>query len=603
MSTQRFHLNLFQKALILIAVPLAFELLLLAALNGLLNEAEREARQAERARAVIAKTNHVVEMFFDIGLAFLAYDASSNKFFERRYLNLTAELPEEIEALKSLVKDNPGHADIVNRVSAGTEEAMRTLTAVKRRLDAGERLNLVHAFQLRQKLNGMVDELNVIIKEEQTSQKINPDASVKLKAMVKQLLAAGVVVSILLALALATIFHQGTARRLKTLVDNGVRLGRREKLTPLLVGDDEIAQLDRVIHDAEAALTEYARKERAVIENAVDVICSVDAAAKFAAVSPASLQLWGYKPEELVGRDWIELVDQGDQDRCRKWAEKLRSSGQSGPVENKVRRKDGSLVDMSWSATWSESEQSMFCVAHDITERKEVERFKQQFVAMVSHDLRTPLSAVQSTLSLLATGAWGGLSDRGQQKVATAKTNIRESIELINDLLDLEKMEAGKMEMQIAETELAPILQRSAEAISTLAETRAVQIKVPDTEAIVLADQGRLSQVVMNLLGNAVKFSPDGGVVSIGVELRPDWAEVRISDQGPGVPEAYQQAIFERFRQVPGTEVQRQPSTGLGLPICKAIVEAHGGTIGVDSEAGKGSTFWFLIPLKTSALS
>src|SRR5262249_20677381 len=114
-----------------------------ATLNGLLNEAEREARQAERARAVIAKTNHVVEMFFDIGLAFLAYDASSNKFFERRYLNLTAELPEEIEALKSLVKDNPGHADIVNRVSAGTEEAMRTLTAVKRRLDAGERLNLV----------------------------------------------------------------------------------------------------------------------------------------------------------------------------------------------------------------------------------------------------------------------------------------------------------------------------------------------------------------------------------------------------------------------------------------------------------------------------
>ncbi len=548
---------------------------------------------------MIAKTNHVVELFFDVGIAFLAYDASSNRFFERRYLQLSTQLPTEVEALKVLVKENSEHLAILNKVSAGTAEALDTLAAVKLRLDKGERLNLVHAFQLREKLNGMVDELNAIIKDEQASQKVNPDASDKLKALVKQLLAAGVVVSILLALALVTVFHQGTARRLKTLVDNGVRLGKRETLTPLLEGDDEIAGLDRVIHDAKAALTEYARKERAVIENAVDVICSVDAASKFAAVSPASLQLWGYKPEELVGRNWIELVDEGDLDRSLKWAEKLRSGSQTGPVENKVKRKDGSLIDMAWSAHWSEAEQSMFCVAHDVTERKEVERFKQQFVAMVSHDLRTPLSAVQSTLSLLATGAWGGLSDRGQQKVATANTNIRESIELINDLLDLEKMEAGKLELQIAEAPLAPILQRSAEAISTLAETRQVQIKVPETDLVLLVDQGRISQVVMNLLGNAVKFSPDGGVVSVGVEMRPGWAEVRVSDQGPGVPEAYQQAIFERFRQVPGTEVQRQPSTGLGLPICKAIVEAHGGSIGVDSQAGKGSTFWFLIPLRT----
>ncbi|HEY9867838.1 MAG TPA: PAS domain-containing sensor histidine kinase, partial [Candidatus Obscuribacterales bacterium] len=365
--------------------------------------------------------------------------------------------------------------------------------------------------------------------------------------------------------------------------------------SPPLEGEDEIARLDRVIHEAAVAIAEAQRKERAAIENAADVICSIDAEGKFTAVSPACVQLWGYKPEELVGRNWVEVVETAEVEPCRRWAEKVREKAQTSPLENKVLRKDGSSIDMRWSGHWSESEQSMFCVAHDITERKELERFKQQFVAMVSHDLRTPLSAVQSTLSLLATGAWGGLSDKGQHKVASAKRNIHESINLINDLLDLEKMEAGKLELEIAETALLPILQRSADAVAALAEARGIKIELPAADAVVLADSGRLSQVMVNLLGNAVKFSPDGATVTVGLVESADWAEIRVTDQGPGIPEAYRQAVFERFQQVPGSSSKRG-GTGLGLPICKAIIEAHGGSIGVESEEGKGSTFWLRVP-------
>lgn len=595
MGRKRFHLTLFQKALILVAVPLAFELLLLATLNGLLQEAEREARQADHAKTVIARTSDVIELLFNTGIAILAYDASSNPLFERRYVKLSGEIPGALDKLRELVKGNPRHRFILAEVSAEAGEAMKTLSEVKRRLDQGERLNLVHAYQLRERLNKSVERLNVIIADEKAAQNVNPDASAKLKAMTMQLIHFGVVASVVLALVLVAVFHQGTARRLKTLMDNSGRLGRREPLAPLLEGEDEIARLDRVFHEAAVAIAEAQRKERAAIENAADVICSIDADGTLTAVSPACWRLWGYKPEELVGRFWLELVEQGDAEASRRWAEKVREKAQSGPMENKVLRKDGSSIDMRWSGHWSESEQSLFCVAHDVTERKELERFKQQFVAMVSHDLRTPLSAVQSTLSLLGTGAWGALSERGQQKVTSAKRNIHESINLINDLLDLEKMEAGKLELDIEETPLLAILQRSADSVAALAESRGIKLELPAADAVVLADSGRLSQVMVNLIGNAVKFSPDGGTVTVGLMESADWVEIRVSDQGPGIPEAYQQAVFERFQQVPGASSKRG-GTGLGLPICKAIIEAHGGSIGVQSEEGKGSTFWVRVP-------
>jgi signal transduction histidine kinase len=226
-------------------------------------------------------------------------------------------------------------------------------------------------------------------------------------------------------------------------------------------------------------------------------------------------------------------------------------------------------------------------------EREQIERMKQEFVAMLSHDLRSPLTSVQGTLTLAATGAYGDLSERLSSELNRAQRNAQRLIGLVNDLLDIEKMDSGMMELHKADVSLKEIFERSLESVEALAEPEKIVIKARHANLDVCADRDLLIRVLVNLLSNAIKYSPAGGVIEITASDFPHGGtEVRVCDQGPGIPDSYKSSIFDRFQQVQGTK----GGSGLGLAICKAIVEGHGGTIGVESEQGKGSTFWFRIP-------
>ncbi len=596
MSINRLHLTLFQKAFILVAVPLAFEIFLLGVVGWLLFESEREARQSDHAKAVLAKTSEVVQLLYDIGFAFVAYDAKTNAVSEKRLSETLAGSETELTALQDLVSNEPQHLKLVKQVASELAEALRLLKAQKKAIESGQNLDVMMAFEMRRSLNGMVSELDGLIKEERLSQEKNPQAANRLKLLLKLALGSGVVTSVLLAFILVTKFHQSTTRRLKVLMDNSVNLGAGKELRNLLDGDDEIAQIDRIFHLTAQELREAQAKERAIVDNAVDVICSINSVGKFSSVSPAAEKLWGYTTDEMIGRDWREVICESDLERSVEWANKIRKSATNSTLENRVRRKDGSLADMSWSAHWSPTELALFCVAHDISERLEMERFKQQFIAMISHDLRTPLTAVKSTLELLASGGLGTLTEKAQTKVLRAEDNLRHTIDLINDLLDLEKMESGKMELELKAVELSALLKRCAGAVASLAEKRSISLDMTACVVTVFADERRLSQTVINLLGNAIKFSPEGSKVTVRAENLSGEVRVTIQDQGPGIPAAKQALIFERYYQMSESGQAKQEGTGLGLTISKAIITAHNGRIGVDSEEGKGSTFWFCLP-------
>jgi signal transduction histidine kinase len=226
---------------------------------------------------------------------------------------------------------------------------------------------------------------------------------------------------------------------------------------------------------------------------------------------------------------------------------------------------------------------------------KEVERLKNEFLSTVSHELRTPLTSIRGSLGLLASGVFGALSDEVLDLVAIAERNAVRLMALISDILDLERLETGTIELQFAHVPIASILRRAVESLPALGQQHGITVEAPEVSSMIWADADRIVQVVVNLLSNAVKFSPSGGVVTIGVELREGWVEFRITDRGRGVPVADRRAIFERFRQVETSDAREKGGTGLGLAICKSIVEQHGGTIGVESEEGAGSTFWFRI--------
>lgn len=586
---------------------------------------------------------------------------------------------------------------------------------------------------LESKLSSCIETLETDVRKfEESLQLTGSEDPVAIKnsgLRVLLLIAALTGANILLAILMGAWFSNSITGRLKILMQNTLRLSRSQNLHPRLPGSDEIAHLDRVFHDMANALAEAARKERAVVQHAADVICSVDSQGRFSAVSPASLQVWGYAPEELIGRNFSEIIAEEDRQRIERAFKPLGPvTTEPQPLQSRVVKKDGSRVHILWSAYWAPSEQSTFCVAHDITdrqlaedqlkaseartrsifesapiallvvdelgvikmsnpkvevifgyrtsdiagrhvsllmpksadldeknfrediirnmvgrvrevealsrtgrifpvelsienyltdegerflaaivdvtERHEVERLRRDFVSTVSHELRTPLTAIRASLTLLAVGAMGKLGDQAEKAIQMAERNSLRLINLINDLLDIEKLEAGKLEMIFQEVRLEPIIERSLDAVRGFAEQYGINTKVVMThDERVVADADRLVQVLVNLLSNAIKYSPSHAFVTVNTTLHNDMMRISVVDRGRGIPAEYRDRIFERFQQVEVEDATRKGGSGLGLAICKAIIEQHGGTLGVDSNVGSGSTFWFEVPVAGSPVA
>ena len=233
-------------------------------------------------------------------------------------------------------------------------------------------------------------------------------------------------------------------------------------------------------------------------------------------------------------------------------------------------------------------------------ERQEVERLKDEFVAMVSHDLKTPLASIRLSLELLGDGTLGPVSPKARDVITVAEKNVARMMNLANDILDLKRLDAGRMHLDLERLPVQTPIDRAFEVVQPLASARGVRLVGGTWSLAVRGDATRLTQVMVNLLSNAVKFSPPDSTVTVTVSGIGEWVEVRVLDRGCGVPAEHQQAIFEPFRQVRSSDSHVRGGSGLGLAICRAIVLQHGGSMGVESEPGKGSEFWLRLPAEPS---
>lgn len=237
-------------------------------------------------------------------------------------------------------------------------------------------------------------------------------------------------------------------------------------------------------------------------------------------------------------------------------------------------------------------------VYRDITKETELDRMKTEFIATVSHELRTPMTSIKGALGLVLGGAAGELPPEARELLTIARNNTDRLIRLINDILDISRIEAGKLEIRRAPLSPAEVVRRAVQEMTAFARQRSIVLtaEVPEGLPRVMADADRLHQVLDNLLSNAVKFSPEGSEVRIRAEAAGDMVRFDVIDRGPGIPPDQIEAIFERFYRIDNAASRRTGGTGLGLTICKAIVEEHGGRIWVESKVGEGSTFSFTIP-------
>lgn len=236
----------------------------------------------------------------------------------------------------------------------------------------------------------------------------------------------------------------------------------------------------------------------------------------------------------------------------------------------------------------------MVGVIRDIADRKEVERLKGEFIATVSHELRTPLTSIRGSLGLIESGV---IEDPKLEKqlLEMATRNTDRMINLVNDLLDIEKLQSRNMAFDFEELDLNILVEYCIETNSAYAAENGVTFEITASckSAKVRDDNNRLSQVLANLLSNAAKFSPEGSNVEVQVAQNEDMFRVSISDRGPGVPDEFQDKLFMRFTQADSSDTRAKRGTGLGLNISKEIVERHGGRIGFESRLGEGSVFYF----------
>jgi PAS domain S-box-containing protein len=242
-------------------------------------------------------------------------------------------------------------------------------------------------------------------------------------------------------------------------------------------------------------------------------------------------------------------------------------------------------------------------VVRDITDSKKVERLKSEFVATVSHELRTPITSIRGSLGLIAAGASGPLAEKTKSLVDIALRNSDRLGHLINDLLDIEKIESGKMHFELEHHLLAQLVEQAIEANHGYAESFNVRLTFaqPSDDATVYIDPYRLLQVLANMLSNAIKFSPVGSTVEIAILQVDHKIRVSVRDHGPGIPAEFHSRIFQKFSQADSSDARNKNGTGLGLSICKAIVEQLEGRIGFDSEIGTGTTFFFELPVAAAA--
>jgi len=237
-----------------------------------------------------------------------------------------------------------------------------------------------------------------------------------------------------------------------------------------------------------------------------------------------------------------------------------------------------------------------YAMVDDITERKAIEQMKSEFVSIASHEMRTPLTSIHGVLKLLCGERLGNLSPAGREMTEIALRNTARLTRLINDVLDLERMESGKETLEIQKCDTAQLIQQAIDTMAMIAEQHQIIIEADLTPIELWADGDRILQTLTNLLSNAIKFSPANSQVSITSQLQDNQVLFAVKDRGRGIPADKLETIFERFQQVDASDSRKKGGTGLGLAICRHIVEQHGGKIWVESVAEQGSTFFFTVP-------
>jgi signal transduction histidine kinase len=479
-------LSISRKGLVLVSVPLLFELGFIAALLPMLQASERIILAQTQSKDMMATSSELNKRLLTAGYVLFLWKATHSPSFVQRYQACVDDARKLCARLSQVSKGNARREEHTKRIIELSEKIIY-LTSNFAHSQETSMLSLMgkdtYHIELEHSFQAFLNEVQSITQEEEQIQAGGSSLEERAKAMVYVVIFGAAGLSILISILLAVYLNTNITRRLSIVMNNTELLASRHPLNSLVDGNDEIAKLDRVFH-----------RMATVLEHS--------------------------------------------------------------------------------------------------------ERMKSEFVSMITHDLKAPLTSIQTAVSLLSTAAKRSEDEKEQRRFGVLERNVSGMIKLVNDLLDMDKIEGGVLRLEIEKADILGIINQAVESMRFFADQYKVELLVGATNVLeVECDQKRIEQVLINLITNSVKFSPPGGKVSISSIQRGQFIEVSVKDEGRGIPAQDIEKIFDRFKQVEQEDSTIKGGTGLGLAICKALVELHHGTISVTSSLGRGSTFVFRLPI------
>jgi PAS domain S-box-containing protein len=508
-------------------------------------------------------------------------------------------LTDDVARFTSMLEKDPLHKETLKAFNLAMEEMNESIAGFKAMMKKPNWKQVAKQYtgKLIAKAPSWNTAMTMIVAVEEA--KVTADTVAIEKTINSLVSAVGVFacINIAIAAALAYYFAVMVSGPLGHIRNNAKLLSQRQPLLPQLQNAAEFSTLDSLLHVASETLESALLKNKELVDNAADIIVSANDTGEILNINSVSSKILGFDPADLAGQPLHSLAVPEQSFLAEEHLRNTMGSEKSETFDLQLRTASGQTIDTRWSCLWSQPHKKMFCVIHDVSEQKKVEQLKEDFANMISHDLRSPLMAMHNSLSLIIAGVKGNVSDEVRADISRGIANLDRLMQLVNDLLDFQKLKAGRMELQREEFDFREVARETTDLLSVVADKKGLNLVSPQEELIVEGDRRMLLQVLTNLVSNAIKFSPEGESITISAQSVENGFEFSVADCGKGIAEENRDRVFETFEQESRNDAKQ--GTGLGLAICKLIVEAHQGKIWVESASkndDKGSIFRAFIP-------
>lgn len=605
------NISLRKKGMLLVLIPLAFEVLFISSIAFFVWEGDRQSADADREVALTRTSSKLSQTFIDSGFNLIILGMTKSKKAEREFDAQLASIPNQQAEIKKLLADNPKRLAAFEQSDSLFQRAAELSIEVKDSFNEGLGLNALNIFAENSKhrtesfeLMGRINtELSALSELGRNNKNLIVKDLKSTESALRILLGGGIALNIVLAVAAALAYRSNLVLRLNQISENCEKIEQHESLHPVQEGSDEISELDRRFHAMAAELKEAARREKAVVEDAVDVICSIGEDGVPTSMNKSGEALWGYTRRELLSLPVTSLVVPDERDSLTSFlsADLSTSPPPAKTSDFRALAKDGRTVETRWSVRFAAKERTAYCVVRDVTLEKETEKLKAYFVAMVTHDLRTPLNSVHNMLSMIETGVYGDLPGGAREIADASKRTCENLIKVISDFLDLEKMDSQAYVLNKTSVDFSSILDNLCDLVEDGGITPRPAIILKDqTRGLVLeADSALMQSCLLDVAVVLLKHTPDSETLKLTLRSGNGTAYIQFEGSRCGnLAVTLEKPFRELFEsKEPGIEFEDM----LKLSRARAAVLLHGGQISVTGDQ-ESTTLSIILPDRVRAL-